>query len=47
MTNGQTADKIMKTRSDKSREFWIALYDEYFGTHSDWDGFWKLVEETA
>ncbi len=47
MTNGKTADKIMETRSDKSREFWIQLYNEYFGTYSDWNNFWKLVEETA
>lgn len=47
MTNGQAADKIMETRKDKTREFWINLYNEYFGTHSDWDDFWKLVEETS
>ena len=47
MKIGQTADKIMETRQDKTREFWIELYINYFNYKSDWDGFWKLVEETA
>lgn len=47
MTNGKTADLILKTRTDKSREYWINLYNEYFNYNSDWNEFWKIVEESA
>ena len=46
MTIGQTADKIMLMRQDKSREYWFELYMSYFSEKSDWKEFWDIVEST-
>ena len=46
MTSGKTADYILQNyQTDKSREFWIDFYVQYFSENSDWDQFWNLVKE--
>lgn len=46
MTNGKTADKILKMYPNSaSREFWLAFYADYFSERSDWDEFWLLVKK--
>lgn len=45
-TNGEFADHMMKKRNDKTREFWISFYNDYFGFKSNLNEFWQLVKET-
>lgn len=45
-TNGDFADYMMKKRNDKTREFWISFYNDYFGFKSNLNEFWQLVKET-
>lgn len=46
MTNGETADYILENyQTNKSRNFWIDFYNQYFSENSNLDNFWNLVKE--